>query len=111
MEKRKSINLNLRFSQFNLPPVKDALVVGKMAPIGPKTLFKSLDVLSHNTFKLIPVKHPIIEAVIVKKSDLRKVDKEKYISAILEEASRIMDKTDCLRIDVSLEVVISNIKL
>ncbi len=111
MERKSTINATLKFSEFNLPPIKDALVIGKMAPIGPKTLFKSLNIISRNTFKLVYVKHPIIEAVVVKKSDLRKVPEDKYVSLILEEASKIMDKSDCLRIDISVEIIVTNLKL
>ncbi|RKY57854.1 MAG: hypothetical protein DRP95_06535 [Candidatus Latescibacterota bacterium] len=103
----KTITLRATFSQFNLPPVRDALVVGKRAPIGPKALFQSLEVLLKGQFELIPVDHPVIEAVIVRKSDLRKLPAERFIPVLLEEAGAIMDESDCLRVEVDISVSVT----
>jgi len=87
--------------------VRDALIVGKRAPIGPKALFKSLEVLVKGQFELIPVDHPVVEAVIVRKSDLRKFPTERFIPILLEEAGSIMDESDCLRVEVDISVSVT----
>ncbi|HID11083.1 MAG TPA: hypothetical protein EYP17_07260 [Candidatus Latescibacteria bacterium] len=103
----RTIRLQATFSQFSLPPVRDALIVGKRAPIGPKALFKSLEVLVKGQFELIPVDHPVVEAVIVRKSDLRKFPTERFIPILLEEAGSIMDESDCLRVEVDISVSVT----
>ena len=103
----RTITLHATFTQFSLPPVRDALIVGKRAPIGPKALFRSLEVLMKGQFELIPVEHPTIEAVIVRKSDLRKLPRDKFIPMLLEEAGAIMDETDCLRVEVEISVSVT----
>jgi len=102
-EVSKSIRVHTIFSQFRLPPVRDALIVGKKAPIGPNALHRSLEVLMPGQFKLLSVNHPTIEAVIVRFSDLRKIPEDKFIPLLIESAEAIMDESDCLRVDVEVE--------
>jgi len=100
----RTVTLHATFSHFALPPVRDALIVGRKAAIGPHALHESLEVLMPEQFELIHVDHPTIEAVLVRRSDLRKFPKEKFVPLLLEMAEGIMDETDCLRVDISVEV-------
>lgn len=106
-ESKRRITISTTFTQFSLPPVRDALIVGKKAPIGSRALYHSLEVLLKGQFELIVVEHPIIEALIVRKSDLRKLSRERLLSLLIEEAEKIMDETDCLRVDVTIEVSVT----
>jgi len=103
----RTITLHATFTQFSLPPVRDALIVGKRALIGPKALFRSLEVLLKGQFELIPVEHPTVEAIIVRKSDLRKLTKDRLVPILLEEAGKIMDETDCLRVEIGISVSVT----
>jgi len=96
--------IHTKFSQFSLPPVRDALIVGKKTPIGPRALYQSIETMSPKQYELIEVNHSSIEAVIVRCSDLRKLPQEKLIRLLIETAERIMDETDCLRVDIEIEV-------
>lgn len=106
-EGKKRVTVSTTFTQFSLPPVRDALIVGRKSPIGSQALYNSLEVLLKGQFKLISVEHPIIEALIVRRSDLRKVPQEKFVPLLIETAEKIMDETDCLRVDVNIEVSVT----
>jgi len=94
------------FSQFSLPPIQDALVIGRKASIGPHAIAKAFDEMTPGVFQLIMVEHPTIEAVLVRKSDLRKIPETHLVSLILRHAGPIMDETDSLHVSISVEVVV-----
>ena len=48
-----SINVRIRCEEFHMPPVRDALVLGKDCPIGCEAWLKALRVLQPEEFKHI----------------------------------------------------------
>ena len=96
--------VHMTFSQFQIPPVRDALIIGRRAPIGSNALQRALDVLMPEQFRRIEVDHPIIEAILVRESDLRKVPAERFVSLLVDAAQNIMDERDVLRVDVNIEI-------
>lgn len=98
------VTIHTKFTQFSLPPVRDALIVGKKTPIGPRALYRSIETMSPREYELIEVDHSFIEAIIVRSSDLRKLPAEKLVPLLIETAERVMDETDCLRVDIEIEV-------
>lgn len=97
-------DLTMTFSRFALPPIHDALVIGKRARIGANSIARSLQEMTPGMFKLCRVEHPIVEAVLVRESDLRKIPEKKLIPRILAHAERIMDETDSLHVEIRIEV-------
>jgi len=96
--------LNLRITRFELPPVRDTLVIGRMAPIGPHAIHKSLEEMTPGKFDLVESDHEIIEAFLVRKSDLRKVPREDLIAALTRRVEGIMDAGDALHVHIDMEI-------
>jgi hypothetical protein len=103
---RRRINLQLRFTQYHLPPLDSALIIGRRAPVGANGISRAFQELSPATFRLIPVDHPVAEAVLVRTSDLRKLPQEALISRLLRLADQIMDEADTLHVALSFEVIV-----
>ena len=103
-EQRNRIQLTMEISRFRLPPVESALVVGKRAGIGPKAMEKALAEMVPGAFVLVAVEHPIVEAVIVRVSHLRRVPQEKLIPLILRNCESLMDETDMLHFELDIRV-------
>ena len=103
---KKIVSLEMRFSRFALPPVRDAMVIGHKARIGPHAIEKAFQDLTPGMFKLFRVDHPVIEAMLIRKSILRKIDEQSILKYIIEHVEQIMDDTDSLRIEINLELVI-----
>lgn len=99
-------SVDFAISRFNLPPVSDALVIGKRTPIGPKALMNAINEMAPNMYKLINVDHPYIEAVVIKKSSLRKVDEEKLIPRIIKNVEKFMDETDSLHVSIDIKIYV-----
>ncbi|MGH8071110.1 MAG: hypothetical protein ACRERE_38950 [Candidatus Entotheonellia bacterium] len=103
---RRKINLQLRFTPYHLPPLDSALIIGKRAPIGVNGISRAFQELSPATFQLIPVDHPVAEAVLVRASDLRKLPQQALISRLLRLADQMMDETDTLHVALRFEVIV-----
>ena len=103
---RRKINLQLRFTPYHLPPLDSALIIGKRAAMGANGISRAFQELSPATFQLIPVEHPVAEAVLVRVSDLRKLPQQALISRLLQLADQIMDETDTLHVSLRFEVIV-----
>jgi hypothetical protein len=98
--------LELRFTQYHLPPLDSALIIGKRAPVGANGISRAFQELSPATFQLIPVDHPVAEAVLVRASDLRKLPQRELIGRLLRLADQIMDESDTLHVALRFEVIV-----
>lgn len=101
---RRRIHLTMEISHFHLPPVESALVVGKRAGIGPRAMEKALAEILPETFQLIEVEDPIVEAIIVRRNHLRLVPEEKLIELILRNAAGQMEETEMLHFEIDVRV-------
>ncbi len=110
MPVRRRVRLNMRFSHFLLPPIQDALIIGRKAPVGPHSIARAFQAMVPGVYRMIRVEHPVIEAVLVRESDLRKVPQETLVSHLLQQAEAIMDETDALHVTISIEVIVEGIE-
>lgn len=104
--RKRRINLTMHFSQFQLPPAQDALVIGKRAPIGSNGIARAFEEMLPGTFRLIPVDHPVIEALLVRQADLRKIPEQELINRLIENAEPLMDATEALHVKNVIEVIV-----
>jgi hypothetical protein len=102
----RKINLELRLTQYYLPPLDNALIIGRRAAIGANSVSRAFEELSPGTFRLIPVEHQVAEAVLVRASDLRKLPEAELIRLLLSQADQIMDETDTLHVKLHFEIII-----
>lgn len=105
---RRKAELNIRFSEFELPPMQDILVIGRRAPIGPEAVRRMVDALSPGQYELIPFADGPVEAVAVRVSLFNWIARDVLLENILEEALKInMEKT---LLKVKLDLTISVFK-
>ena len=102
----RKINLELRFTRYHLPPLGNALIIGKRAPIGANSISRAFEELSPGEFRLIPVEHHMVEAVLVRASDLRKLTEVELVRRLLVQADEIMDETDTLHVTLHFELIV-----
>jgi hypothetical protein len=102
----RRVNLELRLTQYYLPPLDNALIIGKRAAVGANSISRAFEELSPGTFRLIPVEHSVAEAVLVRSSDLRKVPETELVRRLLQQADQMMDATDTLHVKLHFEIII-----
>jgi len=102
----KKAVINMRLSEFEIPPMQDILIIGKRAPIGPEAARRMVDILSPEQYIIEKIEHRSIEALIIRKSLLNMLSKDKLVATILEEGERIADENMVIKaqINITLEV-------
>ena len=98
--------MTMTLNQFHLPPIQDALIIGKRTSVGAHSICKSFREMSPGMFQLIEVEHPIVEAILVRKSDLRKLPEKELIGQLLHQSEQIMDQTDTIHVKITIEVTV-----
>lgn len=106
LENRKA-ELNIRLTQFEIPPMQDVLLVGKKAPIGPESVRRMVDAVSPEQYEIIPLDHSIFEAVVLRKTLINLVPQKKLIPIILEEGERIAVAESLIKAQVNISIQVT----
>jgi len=99
--------INMHLSEFEMPPMQDVLIVGKRAAIGPEAARRMVDILSPDQYIIERIDHPNIEALVIKKSLIGMIPKEKLISLILEEGNRLADDKSIIKVQINITIHVS----
>jgi len=99
--------ITLRLSEFEFPPMQDTLLVGRRAPIGPEAVRRMVDALSPEQYEIIRLEHSLFEAVVVKKSLLKLLPREKLLPIILEEGERVATENTIVKVQVNVVIHVS----
>lgn len=103
----KKAEINMRFSEFEMPPMQDVLIVGKRAPIGPEAARRMVDILSPEQYEIIKIEHEYVEAVVVRRSLLNMLSKDKLIPMIMEEGGRIANESMIIKAQINITLHVS----
>ena len=99
--------ITIRAHEFFLPPVRDALVIGRRSPVGCVAMQRALGLLSTTPFESIEIpNHPIISDVVVRQDILRRVSRERFVQLIIERIAPLMGDTEVFQLewDIVFEV-------
>lgn len=107
VEGNKKAEINMRFSEFEVPPMQDVLIVGKRAPIGPEAARRMVDILSPEQYEIIKIEHSYFEAIVVRRSLLNMLPQDKLIAIIMEEGGKIADDSMIIRAQVNITLNVS----
>jgi len=106
-ETTRKAEITMRFSEFEVPPMQDVLLVGKKAPIGTEAARRMVDILSPEQYEIVEVEHPIIEAVVLKKSLINMVSKDRFIALILEEGGKVANISTIIKAHINIVLQVS----
>ena len=99
------IRLKVRVRQFTVPPVRDAMVIGRQSPVGCVAMKRCIGLLSPDPFEDIHISdHPIVSDLIVRRHLLLRVPKEQLTDFVLREIAPMMGDTEILVLDLDVEV-------
>jgi len=100
----RKATLDLKISEFEVPPMLDLLIIGKKAPIGPEAARRMAEALSPDQFTLFRLDHPKIEGVLVRNSVLQMLDYALLMKIVLEEAEHLLLDSMVLRAELKITV-------
>ena len=105
-KKEKRIDVEMKFSEFEIPPVKDALVIGKAAAIGQNAAKRMIEAAAPEQFTLIPIEDDVIEAIFVKKTISQMVPEEPLTDLIVSEVKPIMIDSMLIKVEFQISVAV-----
>jgi hypothetical protein len=106
-EGTRKVEISMRFSEFEMPPMQDVLIVGNKAPIGPEAARRMVDLLSPEQYEIIKMQHQYIEAIVVRKSLLSMLPKEKLVPIILEEGESVANASMIIKAQINITLHVS----
>ncbi len=106
-ENSRKAEIHMRLTEFEMPPMQDVLIVGKKAPIGPEAARHMADILSPDQYEIVKVEHALVEAVVIRKSLLSMIQREKLVALILEEGEKIANEKMIIKaqLQITLQVI------
>lgn len=102
----RQAEVSLKFSEFEIPPMQDVLLIGRKAPIGPEAARRMVNALSPEQYDIIPVAEGPLEAILIKKSLLNMVPEEKLLPIILDEGIKVTSETAVTKAKLDLTIVV-----
>ncbi|WP_024336366.1 hypothetical protein [Desulfotignum balticum] len=103
----RKIHLDMELEFFEVPPCGDVLVLGRHAPVGPKSAQKMMDTICPGLFELIIIDDETIEALIIKRQLLLMADKQTIVDAVLEETGAFMSQQLMIKIKCGIKILVS----
>jgi len=101
-----TINVRLRIKEFVIPPINDALVLGKRAPIGSEAMRRALGLLHVAPFEHIALDDEVIEDIVVRSSVLNKIPSDKLVALVLKRVKPFMTAEEVTHVDLQPELTL-----
>jgi hypothetical protein len=103
-----SVNVRLQFQEFRIPPVHDALVLGKKSPIGSEAVRRSLTLLHVAPFQHIELsgahEDDVVGDILVRNSVLNKIPPDNLIRLVVDRVKPFMTAEEILHLRLDAEV-------
>jgi hypothetical protein len=98
--------IKARVREFGVPPIHDALVLGKNSHIGCAAIRKAVEFLVASPFDHIEFEDDVISDIIVRRSILRRMPEEKLVAFVLSQIKPLMAADEILHLDLEVEIAI-----
>ena len=112
MNETTSVNtmhsVTLRLKEFVVPPVRDALVLGKKSCIGATAMKKALTLLQASPFDHIKVKDDVIGDIFVRSNILKRISRKQVVELVVRRIKPLMGDTELMLLDIEVELVIED---
>lgn len=105
-ELSRKAEISIRLSEFEIPPMQDVLLVGRKAPIGPEAARRMVDALSPDQYEIIPMDEGPVEALVIRKSLLNMLPRERLLPVILEEGLKVANENTVIKAQLDVVVVV-----
>ncbi len=98
--------IRVRLRPLEIPPIKDAIVIGTDAAIGGEAMARILQLMSHEKFDRFRIRDDVIAEFVVRHSITRKLGRERLTDFILSRVKPVMGNNELLLLDIEVELQI-----
>lgn len=99
-------SIKARVREFGVPPIHDALVLGKNSHIGCAAIRKAIEFLVASPFDHIEFEDDVVSDIIVRRSILRRMPEDKLIAFVQSQIKPLMAADEILHLDLEVEIAI-----
>lgn len=99
--------LTARVTEYQIPPFRDALVLGREASIGCHAVRRALSLLVKTPFTHIELGDPVIADILIREDLLRRMPQERVIAFVIEHIKPLMGITEVLQVELDIEVTVT----
>lgn len=103
----RKADIKIRFSDFELPPMQDVLLIGRRAPIGPEAVRRMVDALAPGQYEVILMENGHIEAVAVKVELFNWIKRDRLVDMILEEVNTFTCEKSLIKAKLNITIYIT----
>ncbi len=103
----RKADVKIRFSDFEIPPMQDVLLIGRRAAIGPEAVRRMVDALAPGQYEVIEMENGHIEAIAVRVDLFNWVKRERLVDMILGEVNMFTCDKSLLKAKLSITVSIT----
>ena len=101
-----SITVRMHVREFTMPPIQDALVLGKKTPIGCEAMRKALALLHVSPFEHIEINDDVVGNILVRSSVLKKIPRDKLVRLLLHHVKPLMTDQECIHLELQPELIL-----
>lgn len=105
-----SVTVRIRCHEFAMPPIRDAIILGKNSPIGCEAMRRALKILQPQQFDHIELadKDDVVGDILVRSSILKRVSKDKFVEMVLRRFKPVMEADECLHLEINTELIVED---
>jgi hypothetical protein len=94
-----------RITEYQIPPFRDALVLGREASIGCHAVRRALSLLVKTPFTHIELDDEVIGDILIRENLLRRIPQEQIVAFVLNHVKPMMGAEEVLQVDLDIEVI------
>ena len=98
-------NVTLRLKEFAVPPVRDALVLGKKSCIGATAMKKALALLQASSFDHIKVKDDVVGDIFIRSNILKRISRKQVVQLVVRRIKPLMSENEIMHLNIEVELV------
>ena len=105
-----TVTVRIRCQEFAMPPIRDAIILGKNSPIGCEAMRKALKILQPTQFEHIELadKDDVVGDILVRSSILKRISRAKLVELVLRRFKPVMEADECLHLEITAELLVED---
>lgn len=101
-------SVRVRMRALQIPPIRDAAIVGRLASVSPEVLSKTLRLLNREPFVAFKIRDDVISAIFVRKGILRKISWARLKAIVMKNIKPLMAQTEILALNLEIEIALGD---
>jgi hypothetical protein len=106
---QSSLHVKIKLREFIIPPINDALIIGKNAPIGSEAMRRALSLLHGAPFDMIKVEDDIVSEILVRNTILKKIQQDNFVKLIIKKVKPFMSIDEVIHLDILVEMFFEDV--